>query len=150
MDRKYNATGFSLIELLAVVAIMGIIAGIAIPSFLGQRARARRIGDAQATAQILRMALETNKADTGVYGVDGTSYTWTGAVGTTQGTANAALAALLPTFNPGGSIMNLAMQTGNTGLTYKIQVSDPSLAAPNVIYMTDQNGGSLPVNTAFP
>jgi len=149
MTRQKNA-GFSLIEMLAVVAIMGIIAGIAIPSFLGQRARARNIGDAQANAQVFRMALETNKADTGVYGVDGTAYVWTGATATATGSANAALQALLPNFNPGSSKMNFNMQTLNTGLTYKIQVFDPNLSTTIPIYMTDNNGTSLPNTTTFP
>ena len=150
MGRKTNAAGFSLIELLLVLAIIGIISGIAIPSFLGQRRRARVIGDAQANAQVLRMQLETYKADTGAYGADGTAYVWTGASGTTVGAPNAALAALLPGFNPGGSKMDLTMQTNNAGLGYKIKVNDPGIAGTPIIYMTDQNGNSLPLTTAFP
>lgn len=148
MKNRIGTRGFTLIELLLVVAIIGIISGIAIPSFLGQRARARKIGDAQTTAQTLRLALETYKADNGVYGVDGTSYTWTGAVGTTSGSANAALAALLPSFNPGGSQMNLAMQTSNGGLTYKVLMTDPTLGG--VVFATDQTGANLPTTTTLP
>ena len=149
MKNRKRARGFTLIELLLVVAIIGIISGIAIPSFLGQRARARRIGDAQTTAQVMRLALETCKADNGVYGVDGTPYTWTGVVGGTGGTANAALAALLPSFNPGGSQMTLSMQTRNTGLTYKLIVGDPSVGG-GTIYATDQTGANLPTTTTLP
>ena len=51
MNRTRRVNGFSLIELLLVLAILGIISGIAIPSYMGQRRRARIIGDAQANAQ---------------------------------------------------------------------------------------------------
>ena len=77
MRRHRNGkNGFSLIEVLLVLAILGIISTIAIPSYLGQRRRARVIGDAQTNAQVLRMALESRKAENGVYGAAGT-YTWT-------------------------------------------------------------------------
>jgi prepilin-type N-terminal cleavage/methylation domain-containing protein len=149
---RYNGkpTGFSLIELLLVLVIIGVISGIAIPAFMGQRARARSIGDAQANSQVFRMQLETYKADNGVYGADGTAYVWTGAIHGVAGSANAALAALLPTFAPGGSAMNLTMQTNGGGLAFKIKVNDPTLTGTPIIYMTDQTGANLPVTTAFP
>jgi prepilin-type N-terminal cleavage/methylation domain-containing protein len=138
MERKNSALGFSLIELLAVVAIMGIIAGVAIPSFLGQRARARSIGDAQATSQVLRMALETYKADNGIYGVDKTNYTWTAGVG-----ANTDAAALLPSFSASSSRMNYLVATTNNGLKYTITVNDPTIAGAPEIFQTDETGATL-------
>jgi len=138
MLRKRRTAGFSLIELLLVLAIMGIIAGVAIPSFLNQRRRARVIGDAQSNAQVLRMQLETYKADAGVYGASGAAYTWTGGVLTAGGAPASAL-----NFTPkGNSRMNFQVNVGGAGLTYQIQVADPSLGG-EVIYTVNQNGSAV-------
>ena len=132
MVRKENSGGFSLVELLLVLAIMGIISTIAIPSFMGQRRRARVLGDAQANAQVLRMQLEATKADAGIYGVVG-SYSWTasGAVPTTN---------IAPGFVPkGGSKMNYTVVVANGGLTYNLTVYDPSVGGA-AAYTVNQNG----------
>jgi type II secretory pathway pseudopilin PulG len=120
------------------MAIMGIIAAIAIPAFVSQRRRARLIGDAESNAQVLRMQLETYKADAGIYGTSGAQYAWTGGVLTAGGTAASAL-----NFTPkGNSRMNFSVTVGGAGLTYAINVMDPSLGASYVIYTVNQNGSA--------
>jgi type II secretory pathway pseudopilin PulG len=123
-------------EMLLVVAIIGIISGIAIPSYLGQRRRARVIGDAISNARVLSMALESRKADGGVYGTDGT-YDWKADGSATTGPA------LIPTFQPNGnSKMNYKVVITN-GLTYVLTVYDPSISSTTVAYQTNQYGAEL-------
>ncbi len=137
MILRKRVSGFSLVELLLVLAIMGILAGIAVPSFLSQRRRARVVGDAQANAASLRMALEQRKADAGVYGAAGTTYAWNSGGFTGSATANPA-----PTFTMGGTKMTYSVTVGSTGLTYALAVSDPTLSNI-VVYRTNQNGSNL-------
>jgi type IV pilus assembly protein PilE len=137
MKRTSPEHGFTLIEILAVVAILGILSAIAIPTYLGQRRRARILGDAKANAAALRMQLEQHKADVGLYGSVGTTYDWTGSSKPGDAT-NPAPGFLISSRN---TQMNYKVVIGSTGLTYTLFVSDRSLKAN--VFETNQNGSTL-------
>ncbi len=136
MSRSKGTRGFTLIEILLVLAILGIISAIAIPNYLGQRRRARVIGDAISNDQVLRMQLETRRADSGLYGPANQTYTWNNGV--------ASHPDFLPGFTPqGNSRMNFTVVIGATGLTYVLTCTDPSIGAGVAAYQTNQNGEEL-------
>jgi prepilin-type N-terminal cleavage/methylation domain-containing protein len=134
--RSHRPQGFSLVEMLLVLVIIGVISGIAIPSYLGQRRRARVIGDAISNAKVLQMGLESLKADTGIYGsVSG--YDWKA-----DGSGATGLA-LIPTFQPSGnSKMNYHVDIATSGITYLLAVNDPTMT-PTLVYSTNQLGQEL-------
>ncbi len=88
-----NKKGFTLTELLIVLAIISILALVAIPSYIGQQKRAART-EAYTNLETLRLLEEQFFADNGSY---------TASAGTCNADNNniAAIQALLPGFKPG-------------------------------------------------
>jgi type IV pilus assembly protein PilA len=67
-QRSQDESGFTLIELLVVILIIGILAAIAIPSFLNQKSKASD-ASAKSQARTLETAAETYATDhNGEYG----------------------------------------------------------------------------------
>jgi type IV pilus assembly protein PilE len=134
--RSLSNRGFSLIELLLVLAIIGIVSSIAIPAYLGQRKRARVVGDAISNAKVLAMQLENRRADGGVYGAANT-YEWKADGSATTGPL------LIPQFAPqGNSKMNYTVVIANNGLTYTMTVNAPEYSNAKA-FEADQNGKEL-------
>lgn len=133
-SRFRPANGFSLLELLLVLAIIGIISGIAIPAFLGQRKRARVIGDAKSNATAIALQLENRKAEAGIYAASAFSATWINGV---PSSAN-----FLPNLTlKNGTLMNYAVTVTNGGLGYTLTVTDPQRSGTPKVLTMDQSGG---------
>ena len=90
--------GLTLIELLIVIVIIGILAGIAIPMYSGYMERARR-ADAKTALEQLRASQEMRRAERGSYetGIAALRTTW-GAPAATVGDYNITLAATTATY----------------------------------------------------
>lgn len=135
---KNTAHGFTLVELLLVLAILGIISAIAIPHLLGQRDRAKRIGDAEANARVIAMGMEALKAENGIYGPANARATWTPSSATpslTGFTANP-----LPAFNPQGSTRMTFDLNLPTTLTYTLDVYNEGGLTGKKLVSFDQTG----------
>ena len=65
-SRAQDEKGFTLIELLVVILIIGILAAIALPAFLGQRARAQDT-EAKSAVRQAQTAMETYYTDNQTY-----------------------------------------------------------------------------------
>ncbi|HBR21208.1 MAG TPA: hypothetical protein DD713_01355 [Nitrospiraceae bacterium] len=91
-----NKKGFTLTELLIVVAIIGILATIAIPTYIGQQKRATRT-EAYTNLETLRLLEEQYYAENGCYYSTGGTCTNS----TTAMDTLAEIQAVLPGFRPG-------------------------------------------------
>ncbi len=85
--KEINNKGFSLVELIIVIAIMAILVGVLAPQFIKYVERSRQAADMQ-TIQELRTAIEVKAADEGL--TANTSIAITGATGAVSVTGDTA------------------------------------------------------------
>jgi len=97
-ERTQSEKGFTLIELLVVILIIGILAAIAIPSFLNQRSKGND-AEAKSTAVTAAQAVETCATDNN---------------GSYASCNKAAIVAIEPTLNDAGARLTVSGLAANT------------------------------------
>jgi type II secretion system protein G len=129
-ERSGSESGFTLVELLVVMLILGILAAIAIPSFFNQRDKARD-AEAKAAVRTAQTAMETYATD------NNGSY----ANATSDPTAPYAAGSLQAIEQSLGDVgARLTLPVAPTANTYTVQVESETGATQLFRIARDANG----------
>jgi type IV pilus assembly protein PilA len=138
--KAQSEKGFTLVELLVVMLILGLLAAIAVPAFFNQRDKAND-SEAKTQAKTAQTAIETFATDNG---------------GSYAAATNAGLIAIEPTISaavdvedpaPGASTYTITATADNTGNTYSIvRAANGTVTYPCTVADATQRGGCPTTN----
>ena len=127
--RKTSQSGFTLIEMASVVAVIAVLAAVAIPQFMSEEREATADAEVSAMFSALAIAEQEYKLENGVYLSTGANEgaTWPAVPGTTQ-QALAPYPAAWTTLNPNWpSISRVSAATSESSSTSRTWRPIPSL-----------------------
>lgn len=144
MKKKMNNKGFSLVELIIVIAIMVILVAVLAPQYLRYVERSRVATDTQTTVEFIN-AMQVVAADPEISLVSGTDYSITKATGDAEITVSGDLATVLTTndFLDQNTIDNAAYQS----TAYTDAVLDLHLTFNNNVWIVEA-GATSTINTS--
>jgi len=111
--RIHNRKGFTLIELIVVIAILGILTAIAVPRFIGTMNNSKLRAD-QASARTIVSAIGVGEAE-GTYTLSGTTFS----KGATTVAANAIVAQLVTD----GYLVDAPVVKSGTGGSFSVNIA---------------------------
>jgi len=147
MIKLHKSEGFSLVELMIVVAIMAILAAIAIPSYLNFQMKARE-SEARTNLAAIKTCEESYKAETDQYRTCAVHPAAVpSATSTAWGTGNADFTAI--GFNPSGSVRyQYSVPTATAGTAFQGQAEGNLDGDANNAIFTITNAGPVTKTTA--
>ncbi len=125
-----DESGFTLVEVLVVMVIIGLLAAIAIPAFFSQHSKANDAG-AKEAARTAQTAIETYSTDHG---------------GSYSGATVADLRAVEPTVRPATNVAGTGGTGGPGNRDFRVTVA----STDGRTFSVDRNGGTMTYPCAVP